>query len=531
MKIIDKIDRKIEEMNNRIELLIVILLSSTLVFGIVFGMGTLMCGYHLVDDHQILQWAYEMNYEKQSVWEIIKRELIIDFSIRYRPAYIITHILKVKLLGTDLIYHSIIKALETLVSCIFLYYCGRHMGAKKVYSFLFATASLLGYQSATWWKLGTHEIQGTLLFAIGFYCLLKWLEDHKIYWAISSVILFAMMANYKESFILLAPFIMLYIVYFELQKEKEFNCKILWKCICRNLGYLIALGVVFLIPVIIITCFVGTNNYDMIGVDTSVPLANYLTAIINSLQTDLKWYKRFGILFILILLTYWDHLKKLWKEILLLIAFLLPQFVIYGQSGICERYILPSSIGFAFFFIIIVSKWKPLSGRRRVVYVLGILLLIAAHGRVAIREADYFRYRGESITTMLETVQNMSEEKSNIKVLSCFRPNEEGNLTLYYWMLNHGFDNVYYWTEDDQIINRIVDINLNYADDRYIEQNFEDMDVIVMYNQEDRHWCYSPSLDLTNFTEQKCGTLTIYVRNDSGITSVDTKVEGLKINF
>ena len=324
---------------------------------------------------------------------------------------------------------------------------------------------------------------------------------------------------------------MLYIVYFELQKEKEFNCKILWKCICRNLGYLIALGVVFLIPVIIITCFVGTNNYDMIGVDTSVPLANYLTAIINSLQTDLKWYKRFGILFILILLTYWDHLKKLWKEILLLIAFLLPQFVIYGQSGICERYILPSSIGFAFFFIIIVSKWKPLSGRRRVVYVLGILLLIAAHGRVAIREADYFRYRGESITTMLETVQNMSEEKSNIKVLSCFRPNEEGNLTLYYWMLNHGFDNVYYWTEDDLIINRIVDINLNYADDRYIEQNFEDMDVIVMYNQEDRHWCYSPSLDLTNFTEQKCGTLTIYVRNDSGITSVDTKVEGLKINF
>jgi hypothetical protein len=39
------------------------------------------------------------------------------------------------------------------------------------------------------------------------------------------------------------------------------------------------------------------------------------------------------------------------------------------------------------------------------------------------------------------------------------------------------------------------------------------MDIVVMYNEEDRHWCYTPSLDLTGFTEYKCGTITMYIRD------------------
>ena len=126
-------------------------------------------------------------------------------------------------------------------------------------------------------------------------------------------------------------------------------------------------------------------------------------------------------------------------------------------------------------------------------YVAGLLLLLAAHGRVALREADYFRYRGQSVQTMLETVEELSGDGAN--VLSCFRPNEEGNLTINYWMLDHGYDNVYFWT------------------------------------QEDRHWCYTPTLDLSEFTEMKCGTLTIYVRNGSGLNPAAIDIEGLRINF
>lgn len=359
--------------------------------------------------------------------------------------------------------------------------------------------------------------------------MLKWLKEKKKGYEAGSIILFLLMCNYKESFILLMPFLMVYVVYFDLQEAVSITWDTIRKSIKDRFWYLLILGIIFLTVILIILFFVGVNDYDKVGLDASVPVSVYVEALQNSFANDLKWYKRFGILFILILLTYWEELKKLWKEILLIAVFLLPQFIIYGQAGIGERYILPSSIGFALFFVIIIPKWKPLSGKRRLVYVLGLLLLLAAHGRVALREADYFRYRGQSVNTMLETVKEFSGEDT--KVLSCFRPNEEGNLTINYWMLVHGYDNVYFWTEEEALINKVCDLNLHYPEEYYEPQNFEDMDIVVMYNQEDRHWCYTPTLDLSDFTEMKCGTLTIYIRNDSGIAPVDTDIEGLRIHF
>ena len=57
------------------------------------------------------------------------------------------------------------------------------------------------------------------------------------------------------------------------------------------------------------------------------------------------------------------------------------------------------------------------------------------------------------------------------------------------------------------------------------------MDIVVMYNRLDRHFVYDLSLDLTDFTEIPCGTLTIYVRNGSVPVIVQPKVEELRIHF
>ena len=281
--------------------------------------------------------------------------------------------------------------------------------------------------------------------------------------------------------------------------------------------------------ILFIVFYVGVYNYDKAGLDISTPWAEYAAAFNGALETDLKWFKRFGIAFCLILLTYWDELKKMWREMLLITAFLLPQFAIFAQAGIRERYILPASIGFSMFFILMVPQRNILSGKRKLVYQLCILLLLLAHGRVALREADYFRYRGESVTTMLNSVMEMS--KGEAKVLSCLRPNEEGNITMHFWMASHGYDNVYYWTEEDGRIDKEYHIYEYCGDDAYENQSFEDMDIVVMYNREDRHWCYEPGLDLSDFCEIKCGTLNIYVRNGSGIEAGNINVEGLRINF
>lgn len=45
--------------------------------------------------------------------------------------------------------------------------------------------------------------------------------------------------------------------------------------------------------------------------------------------------------------------------------------------------------------MIVGCNFRPLSGKRRIAYVLCLFLMLAAHGRVVLREAAYFTYRGE----------------------------------------------------------------------------------------------------------------------------------------
>ena len=95
----------------------------------------------------------------------------------------------------------------------------------------------------------------------------------------------------------------------------------------------------------------------------------------------------------------------------------------------------------------------------------------------------------------------------------------------------HSFDHVYYWTEEERVINKVCDVNIIYEEEYYQEQDFDNMDIVVTYNREDRHWVYDLSLDLTDFQEIPCGTLTIYVRNGSVEQIVRPQVEGLRIHF
>ena len=73
MNCIKKLNEKIEGIGKRWELVLVILLSALMVLGIIIGMGTLTSGYHLVDDHEFLEWIHQMRNEGKSVWELIAR--------------------------------------------------------------------------------------------------------------------------------------------------------------------------------------------------------------------------------------------------------------------------------------------------------------------------------------------------------------------------------------------------------------------------------------------------------------------------
>lgn len=497
---------KLERLGKGKEAALVCCFFSVLVYAVVIGMGTLTSGFHLVDDWEFAQYIDWMTLDGRSLWDCLKQAVGFDLTLRFRPLYYINRVLTAAVFGTNLTAMSVIKAAEIVAALVLLYYCARQMKCNMAYAALFALTVMVGYQSAVWWKLGPQESYDIMMFALGFYLLLKWLGTDRRWYAFASVGAFFLMSIYKEPFILLLPFVGLYVLYEEMQGGRV-SIASLWAAVRRRLPYLLAIGIMFTVEMILIVFVIGTNNYSYVGLDESVTLDQYVQAWSTAAHADLKWYVRFGVIMGLIFLTYWEQTKKLVWEVLLAAVIIVPQCVTYSKTAIAERYILPCVLGFAFFFVIVGCNYRPLSGKRRIVYMLCLLLMLAAHGRVTLREAHYFTYRGESIKTVLNATLDLVSGTDK-KVLSCFGPNLEGNKTMYHWFRLHGYDEVFYWEEDLHKINR------SFGPREDEQAAFDEIDVIVMYNKEDRHWCYEPSLDLSDFTERKCGTITMYVRNE-----------------
>ncbi len=495
----------LEKLGRKKEAVLVWGLFAALVFGVVTVMGTLTSGFHLVDDWEFAKYVDWMTLEGRSLWDCLGEAVGYDLTMRFRPLYYINRVLMAAVFGINLTAMSVIKAAEIVAALVLLYYCARQMKCNMVYAALFATTVLVGYQSAVWWKLGPQESYDIMMFALGFYLLLKWLRTGRKWYSFASIGAFFLMSVYKEPFILTLPFVGLYVLYEEMQGKKVTFLH-LWEAVKRRLPYLLTLGFIFAVEMVLIVFVIGTNNYSYVGLDESVTMEQYVQAWSLAAHTDLKWYVRFGFVLCLFFLTYWEQFKKLGWEILLTLAVVVPQCISYSKTSMTERYLLPCVLGFAFFFVIVGCNFRPLSGKRRVAYLLCLLLMLAAHGRVVLREAAYFTYRGESIKTMMESTLELVQGTDR-KVLSCFAPNLEGNRTMYYWFRLHGYDEVFYWEEEEHKINR------SFGPREDEQAAFEEIDVVVMYNQEDRHWCYEPSLDLRDFEEINCGTITMYVRD------------------
>lgn len=510
-KIIGKVHAfydRLEKIGERkgIEALLIWSFFAILVFGVVTVTGTLTSGFHLVDDWEHAKYVDMMS--SGSLLECLKETMGYDLTLRFRPLYYFNRVLMTAVFGINLTAMSVVKALEIVLALGFLYYCARQMHCNIVYAMLFSLTVMVGYQSAVWWKLGPQESYGIMMFAIGFYFLLKWLHEDKKRYGFLSLAVFLLMSLYKESFILLIPFVMLYIVY-EQMKGQKLSVSNLYNAIKARFPYLLVIGLICLTEVFLFVFVVGIDNYTYIGLDESLTLSDYHDIWCGMFHKDLKWYARFTPLLCAVILTYWEQLKKLGWEIVLTLSIIVPQVITYSKTSFEERYILPVVFGYAFFFIIVCCNWKALSGKRRILYMAGLCLMLAAHARCVLVEANYFAYRGNGIQALMEDALRYSKENEDVNILSCFGPNREGNNTIHYWMRDNGVDDVYYWVENFWLDDSTSISGWNEA----VDMTIDDIDIVLMYNREDRHWCYEPSLDLSDFTEHKYNTVTMYIRN------------------
>ena len=106
-----------------LEIFIVILGSTGIVLAVVLGLGTLTAGFHMVDDHEFLEWTYGLQTGQYSLLELIRSVLSRDITLRYEPFYYMMRIIGTYLFGYNTVAFSIIKAIQIVISMVFLYAC------------------------------------------------------------------------------------------------------------------------------------------------------------------------------------------------------------------------------------------------------------------------------------------------------------------------------------------------------------------------------------------------------------------------
>ena len=534
-----------------IELICVCALSLLVVFGVTCGIGTLFSGWHFVDDHEFLEYSYLFNYKNMSLMDVIKDVDRVSFISRNNLLYYPTRIIMTYIIGADVVALSVIKAVETAIAMILLYYCGKELiitdskapcSTKEalkngVVAFFFSLVCLVGFQAPVWWKLGPEQMQALLCFGIAFLCLLKWEKnEEKIAYGIVGTIFAVLMGFFHESFFLVMPFLALWPVYENIRRIRNSGAettltfdkdlkKLLDKYCGKKLWYVVAVMLLCVGIILSTVIRLGFNSYSPVGFDSSSSIGSYFRAFIYSMNHDCKWYKVFGILLIGVLLTYYNEFKRYWAELAITIVFMLPQFVLYSKEGIEERYLLPVVIGFAMFFVIFVYNSKLLAGGRKKVYIAisVMMLLFNAHSMVV--EGDYYRFRGESVTKSLEEIESLSDRGYN--VMCCFGIcNPEADWTVDMYLKAHGKKDIYYWSEGAGFISTERPFFIDGTDSGLTVQ---DMDVIYMYNRNDRHFEIEPSIDLEGFTCVKSGSVDVYFKDSVLDELGQEEIDGLKI--
>jgi hypothetical protein len=501
-----------------LEFLFITLIAAAIVFGTICGIGTINSGWHLVDDHEYAEYIVAW-HNGMTIPELIQKYCIMDFSRRFRPLYYPLRIILTWFVGENLVVYSVIRAFVVIADIVLLYYVGRTMHAGKKNALLFSLISMIGYQSAVWWKLGPQEDLGTLFFAAGFLFFLKWLEGGKKAYAWSSALLFLLMALYKEVFILLFPFLVCYILYDSIKNTQPAGVFSFGKLKGKRI-YIIFLVTVFVVLISTIFTLLHPVTIGSSEGGAADKIENVLSIWKGALSEDLKWYKYFGLLLVAILLTYWEKLKKRRKEIILFLSFIIPVCALYCSTKMIERYILPFSIGFSLFFLILIPRSDMLSGKRKKMYYAMLILMLVLYTRGMLIEADYFRYRGNSVTVMMQEVEKASE-KEHLNVMSCLGiSNPEADITIEYWLESKGEKNIYYWDEGKKAACKVRPYQ-NETD--AVQYPQDQMDVIVAFNRDDRHFLLEPSIDLTDYTLVKCGTINLYYKKGLELPHIQIK--------
>lgn len=490
-------------------------------FLLFYKLGILDSGYHLVDDHEFYTIGRDLT--EYGIWTTIIKWLRADLNIRFRFTYYVIRIIECAIFGTNFkvwhIFYTFLAAVSLQLSYVF----ARKMKCPVWLSCIFSILIFSGSQVAVFWRLGPQESLGTILLLLVFIYLLDYARKKSVLRLIRLIILTILLGGIKEAFLILLPLLPILLVFWEIREEgKEIAIKDVIVRLKNNWVYTVSAWIVFIIDMAIILFVVGTNQIGYAGIDTSFGIMDYVKQIYWSCTVAFRIYFfaiLIGLVLIVIPLFVTVFRKKEFSRQcgylvaagLVFLYFVGTQFVLHAKSGMYERYLLPTTIGFCLFWI--VDLYQLLRDKQKLkmvfnVFIVGTVIAALYYTNVPERGIKYAQ-EGVNLNSLVEKVVEYKEQEPIIVAameyeldssISVYLQEEYGIGTVY---------NVYCTGYQDGVIK-----------DAYLEETgkesilFEEADMYIGYPEKIEPLMEERNLVISRYNRYDFGEFSMYASKE-----------------
>lgn len=392
--------------------------------------GVLESGYHLVDDHEA--YTISRDFGQYGFWGTMYKWISNDLHSRFRFTYFLIRITECYFFRDNFVLWHAFQTGTAAAGLFLSYIFARRMKCTIWGAYVFAVIIFVGGgQSAVWWRLGPQENLGTILLMLTLLSLRNYLERNKTGNLIPAIIFTIFLGGIKEAFLLILPLLPIWLVYWEINKNgQEINLPNAFAAFKKYRIYSLTTYLAFLVDIAIILLYVGTNKHGYAGIDVSYGIWDYIRGIKGIVDGRLGLYIKVTIIGILFLLVpIWvscvKERQKLFRlflqmlvPVLSAVYFLGVQFILHAESGMYERYLLPSTVIFAYFWLIDMYRFveflrKFMGGYYMFVIFMALAMITGVNDE---DRARGYAEDGKNTTIMLSKVVEYADETSNIIV-------------------------------------------------------------------------------------------------------------------
>ena len=383
-------------------------------------------GYHWIDEHE--DYGILTSIEKTGLSNAMFEHISGDLHQRFRPLYYVQKSLQVYFFQDKFIFYYIFNTISIILTCFFLFLFAFKSKIDWIASLFFPFLIVLGTQIEIWCRISPSESPALLYLSISLlFCLNASMKIDKSFKNEVGMICFLLISTlFKESFILLVPAYAL----FYIGLINKFNSIHYLDIIKKKKNIIFILLSIFIVEILIILFFVGTAENGYAGVDGFKQ--SYISNLSKSISSLFyKYSNQTGFIILCLLLglilefyrkekTLTQNFKIILKEIgpviVIAIAILAPQFLLYMKSKMDTRYLIPATIGTSFLLIYFYDKLVTLTKSFMVKYLIGCLLALILYNRliVSYHEFKIFTEDGYRINKFLTEIKKQTTSKSDI---------------------------------------------------------------------------------------------------------------------